>query len=97
MEQGLGAVLSPIDVRDYQLVCSSSASYPTSFELENMPEVKSQGLVSSCVAHALATIIEYLFRGAETSIVFFASSSTIVGSSSTIVSRTLSSLFCGSV
>lgn len=69
MEQSLGAVLSPIDVRDYQLVCSSATTYPTSFELENMPEAKSQGLVSSCVAHALATIIEYISRkqGDETS------------------------------
>lgn len=63
MEHKLGAIFSPNDVRDYRLVASTIAtSYPASFEIENMPEVKNQGKVGSCVAHAISTVIEYHSR-----------------------------------
>lgn len=56
---GFGAIDSPIDVRDYEMVCSASpADFPAEFELD-MPPVKYQGIVGSCVAHALSTVVEY--------------------------------------
>ena len=63
---GLGAIASPYDVRDYRLACAASAStFPKEFSLESlspMPDAKHQGTVSSCVAHALSTIIEWFSR-----------------------------------
>jgi C1A family cysteine protease len=53
--------LPPIkDVRDYKLkkaVCAGGL--PSIFRLENLPRVKNQGSVSSCVAHASSSILEY--------------------------------------
>lgn len=46
------------DIRDYKLVGSAKDELPVSFSL-NMPRVKNQGSVSSCVAHALSTLLEY--------------------------------------
>ena len=59
MEENLicGAILSAPDIRDYHLHAKTN-KFPESFELP-MPEAKQQGMVGSCVAHALATIIEY--------------------------------------
>lgn len=55
----LGAIPSPVDVRDYKLKDVALAqSFPESFELK-MRGVKNQGSVGSCVAHSLAEIIEY--------------------------------------
>lgn len=56
----LGAIKSPIDVRNYQLTNEAihSQVFPEEFALE-MPKVKNQGAVSSCVAHAMSTIVEY--------------------------------------
>lgn len=60
--KAFGAIKSPKDVRDYRAVCAvNSSSFPTEFELE-MPEVKNQGSVGSCVAHSLATVVEYFSR-----------------------------------
>lgn len=60
--KGFGAVKSPKDVRDYRAVCTvSSHSFPEEFELW-MPEVKDQNEVGSCVAHSLATVVEYFSR-----------------------------------
>lgn len=54
-----GALFSPVDVRDYKLACVSNESeFPEEFELQ-MPKIKNQGSVSSCVAHSIATTIEY--------------------------------------
>lgn len=54
-----GAILSGKDFRDYKAVCcASNNEFPEKFELD-MPSVKNQGNVSSCVAHALSTVIEY--------------------------------------
>lgn len=54
---GLGALFSAKDLRDYRLATLAS-DFPEEFELP-MPEVKNQGSVGSCVAHSLATVIEF--------------------------------------
>lgn len=57
-----GAIKSPKDVRDYRAVCAvATSNFPAEFELA-MPEVKDQGSVGSCVAHSLATVVEYFSR-----------------------------------
>ncbi len=54
---GLGALFSKPDVRDYTATTQLS-EFPEEFEL-NLPKVKSQGPIGSCVAHALSTVVEY--------------------------------------
>ncbi len=58
--EAFGAIESKVDVRDYQIACAMPAEVqlPASFEL-NMRAVKNQMQVSSCVAHALAAVVEY--------------------------------------
>ena len=58
--EAFGAIESKIDVRDYQIACAaaSNVELPEVFEL-NMRAVKNQLAVSSCVAHALAAVVEY--------------------------------------
>lgn len=58
-----GAVFSAPDVRDYTAYTTLS-DFPKEFELD-MPKIKNQGCVGSCVAHALSTIVEY-FNEKET-------------------------------
>lgn len=52
-----GALFSKPDVRDY-VATTTLTEFPKEFELD-MPRVKNQGAVGSCVAHALSTIVEY--------------------------------------
>jgi C1A family cysteine protease len=59
MDKYLGCHLSPVDLRDYKIACASSDIIPEKFELDVLPNVKNQGSVSSCVAHASASILEY--------------------------------------
>lgn len=58
--EAFGAIESKIDVRDYQVTCAAAPNVelPEVFEL-NMRAVKNQLAVSSCVAHALAAVVEY--------------------------------------
>lgn len=58
--EAFGAIESKIDVRDYQVACAAAPNIelPEVFEL-NMRAVKNQHSVSSCVAHALAAVVEY--------------------------------------
>lgn len=58
--EAFGAIESKIDVRDYQVACAAAPNVelPEIFEL-NMRAVKNQLAVSSCVAHALAAVVEY--------------------------------------
>lgn len=57
--EALGAEFSPPDLRDYKIAKASiGAEFPEEFELD-MPPVKNQGSVGSCVAHAIATTAEY--------------------------------------
>lgn len=58
-----GALFSKPDVRDY-VAHTELSEFPKEFEL-NMPKVKSQGSVGSCVAHAISTVVEY-FNEKET-------------------------------
>lgn len=58
----LGAIFSGKDFRDYKAVCATTASdLPKEFELKFFTNyvAKSQGMVGSCVAHALSEVIEY--------------------------------------
>lgn len=58
--EAFGAIESKIDVRDYQVACAAAPNVelPEVFEL-NIRAVKNQHSVSSCVAHALAAVVEY--------------------------------------
>ena len=56
-----GAILSPLDVRDYRIDCSFEEKFPPEYELP-MPDVKNQGRDNACVAYAIATIAEYHSR-----------------------------------
>lgn len=59
-EMTFGAILSPIDVRDYRIVCSASTEdLPEEFELSYLPMVKNQSNVGACVAYAICSAIEY--------------------------------------
>lgn len=58
-----GALFSKPDVRDY-VASSKLSEFPAEFELD-MPKIKNQGSVGSCVAHSLSTIVEY-FNEKET-------------------------------
>lgn len=58
-----GALFSRPDVRDYTAYTELS-DFPKEFELD-MPKVKNQMTVGSCVAHALSTVVEY-FNEKET-------------------------------
>ena len=58
----LGAIFSKKDFRDYRLICKAPKTYlPDEFQLDFFEKykAKSQGAVSSCVAHALSEILEY--------------------------------------
>ena len=52
-------IKSPYDIRDYTI--TAEADLPKSFSLETVP-VKNQGFISSCVAHALASVIEWHYQ-----------------------------------
>lgn len=58
-----GALFSKPDVRDYT-ASTELSDFPKEFELD-MPKVKNQLSVGSCVAHALSTVVEY-FNEKET-------------------------------
>ena len=59
-----GSLFSLPDLRDY-VATTQKTAFPEDFELGVMPEVKSQGSVGSCVAHALSILTEY-FNEKET-------------------------------
>jgi hypothetical protein len=52
-----GALFSKPDVRDY-VASATLSEFPVEFELD-MPKIKNQGPVGSCVAHSLSTVVEY--------------------------------------
>ena len=56
---GKGCNLSPVDIRDYKITCSSNDNLPTEFSIENLPAVKNQKDVNSCVAHVTSSILEW--------------------------------------
>ena len=64
MQHSLGALKVKTDLRDYKIV-SSTEQFPEIYLCENLPPVKNQKSVNSCVAHATSTILE-TFNTAET-------------------------------
>ena len=60
MENFYGCLPSPYDLRDYKVVCCAPGNLPEEFSLDfSKIKIKNQGSVSSCVAHAMSTILEY--------------------------------------
>lgn len=58
-----GAIFSKSDVRDYKMkLVAGDINLPKEYECPNMPAVKDQRDVGSCVAHALAVIVEWHSR-----------------------------------
>lgn len=62
MERKFGCLESPKDLRDFR-VCSSASKVelPTEFTLQHT-NIKDQGYVNSCVAHALSSMLEYRLK-----------------------------------
>lgn len=58
-----GALLSKVDLRDYKV--QAVATDIVEFKLDNLPTIKNQYSVCSCVAHALSYILEW-FNQIET-------------------------------
>lgn len=53
-----GSLPSPIDLRDFRVSSSvTNIELPKEFRLENY-EIKDQGIVNSCVAHSLSSMLE---------------------------------------
>jgi hypothetical protein len=48
------------DIRDYVLNIVGVNNFPEEYEISPMPDLKNQGSVGSCVAHATATVLESL-------------------------------------
>ena len=64
MTHFLGALKPKVDLRDYK-IAAAAAEYPESYSCGDLPPVKNQRNVSSCVAHATAEILE-VFNKKET-------------------------------
>ena len=60
-EHGLGCLHEKLDIRDYKLKkgIAMSVAFPPSYVCEGYRNVKSQGSVGSCVAHATTEILEF--------------------------------------
>lgn len=56
-DKSFGAMPPKIDLRDHKLQPSMLAEYPDDFSLP-IPNIKDQGSISSCVAHALSYTLE---------------------------------------
>lgn len=54
-----GVIAPKVDFRDFKIKPSSANSNIKSFSIDNLPKIKDQGNVSSCVAHALSSILEW--------------------------------------
>lgn len=54
-----GALAPKVDKRDYSVCAGASEEFPAEYTVTYLPPVKNQGYVSSCVAHAAATILEH--------------------------------------
>lgn len=59
--EAFGALKSPFDARDYKLVASGIEEFPETFKLP-VVTVKNQGGISSCVAHAASSVVEYHYK-----------------------------------
>lgn len=64
---GMGSLPPRTDVRDYKVASAiNAAELPVSYSVPLYMSVKNQGGVSSCVAHATASILEYHDKGEHT-------------------------------
>jgi cathepsin C len=54
-----GCMPPKTDVRDYKLAKTSTLELPKKYSILKLPKVKNQKNVSSCVAHATSSILEY--------------------------------------
>ena len=54
-----GALKPKTDLRDFK-IAAAAAQYPESFTCKNLPPVKNQHSVCSCVAHATSAVLETL-------------------------------------
>lgn len=66
-----GCILSQKDLRDAkfkQSLIGKLKSLPSSYKIESLESIapKNQGIVNSCVAHAMATILEYYCKDSDT-------------------------------
>ena len=70
----LGALPSPIDVRNYKGVCAANVpeleDFPEEFAL-NKPSTKNQESVAACVAFSLSSVVEYFNSFQENSNIVF--------------------------
>ena len=55
-----GTLISKFDARDYKITVDAQ-TFPATFELTDLPDVKNQRSISSCVAHVIAAIAEYFY------------------------------------
>ena len=63
--ESFGAIKSDYDIRDYvATACASETAFPKEFKLEPA-HIKNQGVVGSCVAHTLSSLVEYYNREQE--------------------------------
>lgn len=62
-----GVIKSPFDVRDYKAKVKAPSKYPDEYDIftKEWPIVKNQGNVGSCVAHSLATVVEFFNKKQE--------------------------------
>ena len=60
LNYGFGSIPSPVDVRDYKLVAKAydTSILPETFTLDVL-KIKNQGMMSTCVAHALSELMEH--------------------------------------
>lgn len=67
-ETTFGALPPKTDVRDYKVAgaANEKIELPKEYSVDYLPPIKNQGGVSSCVAHATASILEYHDRGQHT-------------------------------
>lgn len=53
-----GALRSCYDARDFGIIASASENLPTKYNVPIYAEIKNQGARSTCVAHALSSLVE---------------------------------------
>ena len=65
LQYAFGALPPKIDVRDYKVASAAICKtiLPIEYYWEPVAKVKNQGAVSSCVAHAMSTILEFHDNG----------------------------------
>ena len=91
MQHFLGALKSKIDTRDYRIAATAN-EYPKTYSCSDLPPIKNQRNVSSCVAHATATILE-TFNKKETGKFISLSTNFIYGMQGIALGRSESGMY----